>query len=957
VEAHELAQFACAHGAGDKYRGLAELAKFPSAPHADTEALEEARGAYVCVANLLLTNEGDLRQKIDNRLGFPKEHLDEKLRMQDLLGRLADVPELEVALAAVRDLPPARYTSEDWQILRAAFLLLRHAAAELRAAFAESGTVDFVEVAQLARHVLQGEDNQPSDAAQAVADDIRHLLVDEFQDTSRRQHEFITALIRAWPDQAGRTIFVVGDPMQSIYFFRDAEAELFRRVKDLGFELGDGESFALNPVTLSANFRTDPSLVSDLNEAFERVFTLPDGSGIEFAKAEPARTRTSGPNKRLELHFDFAPQTRGANTSNAELIVERDQIRKSQLDKIISLIRDHLARIDSARARSEKYRIAVLGRARTALAPIASALREAQIPFRAVELESLRDRPEILDAVSLTRALLNPEDRVAWLGVLRAPWCGFTLAELHAIAGADESPSSAPPIPQLLRERLHLLPAPSLQAAQRVLDAFASVAHIRATLPIASLGTLIQQLWRALGGGRCVDDAARANLDLFWRLLDKLPQGEQDLAGPALDAALEDLCALPDPSTSSDCGVQLMTIHKSKGLEFEVVVVPDLQAQGGRGSVELLSWLERGLVEPGDDGELTEFLIAPVQFKGTDPGAAKRWVDHARRDREAQEMRRILYVAATRAREELHLFAQPPYKIAADGTQSLVEPKNCLLATAWPALGDEIRARFDQWNSAAQQVPAAPELILESLAAEGNDNLIFMPSPATPTILRRLPPDFESASMLYIQRASSVSVIGLGEPETYARHEGGLLSRALGNAVHSLLEQLARLRTTLDWNSARAALENNRPRTLATLRSYGLSEGQAQTLAAGAFDTVIQASKDPTGQWILSPHAEAASESGWAGLIDSHLHQIRVDRIFRAGTEPLQSGDSALWIIDYKTAQADNIQESTLATLRASFAPQLETYASILRNLHGPTTALRAGLYYPRMSAFDWWEI
>ena len=164
-------------------------------------------------------------------LGFPKEHLDEKLRMQDLLGRLSGVPRLDDALGLVRGLPPARYTNEDWQIIRASFILLRHAAAELKTVFAEAGFVDFVEVAQIAKQVLRGEDNLPSDAALAVADDIRHLLVDEFQDTSRRQHEFITALIEAWPERAGRTIFVVGDPMQSIYFFRDAEAELFRRVK------------------------------------------------------------------------------------------------------------------------------------------------------------------------------------------------------------------------------------------------------------------------------------------------------------------------------------------------------------------------------------------------------------------------------------------------------------------------------------------------------------------------------------------------------------------------------------------------------------------------------------------------------------------------------------------------------------------------------------------------------
>src|SRR6185437_14928990 len=125
------------------------------------------------------------------------------------------------------------------------------------------------------KQVLRGEDNLPSDAAQIVADDIHHLLIDEFQDTSRRQHEFITALIEAWPDPTDRTIFVVGDPMQSIYFFRDAEAELFRRVKERGFERSDGEAFPLRSIALTSNFRTAKNLVSEINNAFERVFAEP----------------------------------------------------------------------------------------------------------------------------------------------------------------------------------------------------------------------------------------------------------------------------------------------------------------------------------------------------------------------------------------------------------------------------------------------------------------------------------------------------------------------------------------------------------------------------------------------------------------------------------------------------------------------------------------------------------
>jgi ATP-dependent exoDNAse (exonuclease V) beta subunit len=960
-DAHQLAQFACSHG-NESHRDLAERADFPHGPYHDGIALEDARSAHLCLANLLLKCDGGFRRQIDVRLGFPKEYVDEKLRLQELIESLSAVPGLEEALAGVRRLPPARYTDEDWKIVRASFILLRHAAAELRAVFAEAGTVDFIEVAQIANQVLHGEDNLPTDAAQAVADDIRHLLVDEFQDTSRRQHEFVTSLIEAWPDASDRTIFVVGDPMQSIYFFRDAEAELFSRVRERGFGLSDGSSFPLLPVRLTSNFRTDPALVSRLNVAFAAVFADDDGSGIEFEKAEPVRQGDLDSGKRFELHLEFIPQVKFGSPSDADFIrakqqvaAQRESVRSAQTTEIVALIRSHLDRMDEARISGRKYRIAVLGRARTALAPIADALRDAGIPFRAVELETLKDRPEILDAVALTRTLLNPQDRVAWLGVLRAPWCGLSVAELHAIAGADGESQPIAPVQQLLRSRLDQLSENSRKAAERVLAAYASLPHIRATLPIASTGTVIQQLWRSLGGDRCVDDAARANLDLFWKLLDKLPGGEQDLIGPALDSALEDLCALPDPATSSDCGIQLMTIHKSKGLEFEVVIVPDLQARNSGRRLDLLSWLERGLIDPGEEGDLTEFLIAPLQFKGSDPGRAKAWVDGIRRERESQEMRRILYVAATRAREELHLFALPTYKTEADGTLSLTEPSKCLLATAWPALGDEIRTRFDARKTAPQAEAGRSEIEVASLAASGEDNVIVLPRP---TVLHRLPGDFEPESGVDLNLESPDTVAGPGEANAYQRHEGGLPSRALGNAVHKLLEDLARLRATSEWAEARMALELFRPRVLAMVRSAGVSPAEAEKIASQAFGCALAASRDSNGQWILSPHAESASESGWAGVVSGNLRHVRVDRLFRAGLEPMQSGSDALWIIDYKTAHADNLDPaSVLPAFRAAFAPQLKMYAAVLRNLHGPETQLRAGLYYPRMLLFDWWEI
>ena len=239
----------------------------------------------------------------------------------------------------------------------------------------------------------------------------------------------------------------------------------------------------------------------------------------------------------------------------------------------------------------------------------------------------------------------------------RLPTCTRSSAPTRPSFSLAPSPSFSP------SARISLS-AEGREAVNRLTGAIEFAERLRSEQPTAALGTGLEQVWLRLGGAQCVDTEARANLDLLWKSLDALPQGEPDLLGPALNAALENLTALPDPAVESDFGVQLMTIHKAKGLEFEVVIVPDLQKRVGRGKHEMLSWLERGLPpeiaanEGENSGEVTEFLIAPFSPKGSDRSEAKKWVDDLRRAREKQEERRLLYVAATRAREELHFFAR-----------------------------------------------------------------------------------------------------------------------------------------------------------------------------------------------------------------------------------------------------------------------------------------------------------
>jgi hypothetical protein len=235
-----------------------------------------------------------------------------------------------------------------------------------------------------------------------------------------------------------------------------------------------------------------------------------------------------------------------------------------------------------------------------------------------------------------------------------------------------------------------------------------------------------------------------------------------------------------------------------------------------------------------------------------------------------------------------------------------------------------------------------------------------MPSARKPTIFRRLPPEYKRFDAVQALAAHTDHLEGAGDSKLYNRHEGGLSSRTLGTAVHAFLEELARLRTKLEWDASREALKEFEPRIAARVRATGADPGKASQVAAEALTLALNASHTGEGGWILSPHLDAGNEVRWAGIVDGALRTVRADRVFRAGLVPQAEGDAAWWIIDYKTAHAgdsDHYPAELFAEMRRLFAPQLHVYAQMLRNMRGANTVIRAGLYYPRMLLMDWWEL
>ena len=318
-----LARLACDTPGDDAPRSLARRTGMPSPPF--EESLQEAAEAYRDLACFLLTQkDGGWRsvRGLKESLGFPSGNAGKAMKQHfgELVARFKAIPGLEAALNEFQTPAPIAYTEEEWQLVRHCFAVLREAAGQLQVVFAETGSADFVEVAQIALRVLADDDGRPSDFAIQQAEGIRHLLVDEFQDTSRNQHQLLSRLIAAWPDREGRSCFCVGDPMQSIYGFREAEVELFERLKSSGLEVtapdGSNDPLHFEFVQLRANFRTQPSLVDDLNHRFSLIFNEDDGSGIHFTAAQPARPRQS--QAKTELHLAFANRSRpkATNTSS-----------------------------------------------------------------------------------------------------------------------------------------------------------------------------------------------------------------------------------------------------------------------------------------------------------------------------------------------------------------------------------------------------------------------------------------------------------------------------------------------------------------------------------------------------------------------------------------------------------------------------------------------------------------
>ena len=911
---------------------LGALASFAAAQQGEAGvSLDVASGRlgdWQRAAKLLLTDNQTWRKPggITIKQGFPAK-TEEKERIQALLTELSEGP-VPDPLLELRALPIITDDNTSWQLVLHLSRLLPVLLAHLLLVFQREGKVDFAHIALAAADAL-GTDDNPTELALRLDYQLAHILVDEFQDTSDQQFELLRRLTRGWAEHnaAGyspRTLFIVGDGMQSIYGFRYANVGLFLTARDTGIG-----GLMLEPLALTRNFRSQQGVVDWVNEVFARLLPPTD----DPARGQVRHTRADAthqplPGEAVAVHI--FPDDQGVQ--EAEWIA------------------DQVVRI---KAESPQASVAVLVRARRHVLPVIAALRERDVAFIGRDLENLSHTPAVMDLMSLCRWLTNPADDVASLALMRAPFCGLSLADIHRITANQPRPIG---LRQALRRALRNeegsngLSEDASIRAQSLLKAldWAEARRDRLSLPV-----WVEQIWLRLQAPRALLPGEETDV---LRFFDLLRQAEGEGVGLNLDwleGRLEKLFAEHPPS---DGAVELMTLHKSKGLQFDYIFMPMLHKSSRSGAKDLLRW------HLHIDGDRHGLLIAANDQQPKTP-TLYNYLNWLQAMKDEAELRRLLYVGVTRAKQRVFLTGQAKEDSESDG------------GLAWPAAKTPLGILRESVahtthlhplrdNPSSNELGPGVEFSGRdgSTGDMGTDRRLlgrlpstYLSSPRTASV-GESGLDAEGGAVVTAHAADTreSNALNFQHNDCTVAAAGNRLERAIGVVVHRGLELLSQRNPLPEGLDAQlsAAVEMG-------LRGENLAGRRLQEAQRTVEEMLVKTLSDARGRWILTQHSGAHSElalysaSNLRGDEEGDGDGLApgkriIDRTF---IDP-ETGER--WIVDYKTSRP--MPEETLTDFgqreRQHYASQLSGYATLLQGFDQPEVTIRMALYFP---AIPYW--
>ena len=844
---------------------LADIDRLPGSAPTDMAAWDAIR----CC---LLKKDGDPYRRVNKNHGFPPggaERKASKDRLFELLDELAEAPGFFDALHQVRLLPSPVYTDEQWQVLTALLNLLQLATVELRRLFRSKGALDYIEVAMNADEAL-GSPDAPGDVALLLDYQLRHILVDEMQDTSIAQYRMLEALTAGWETGDGRTLFCVGDPMQSIYRFRNAEVAQFLIARHEG--IGDVRMTSLK---LKRNFRSGSHLVDWFNTTFEEV--LADEDDAETGAVSYSSAVAADHLQDLGA-VDVYPLLGTDETAEAQVTAH----------VVTSLLKENPD--DS---------VAVLVRGRGQLRELIPMLRHRGVDFRAIDIDRLTDLPEVIDLLALTRAIVHLGDRHAWLAFLRAPWIGLCWRDLQRLVRNDRSSTVA----QLLKDEERL--GSMSDAARGAIDkAMPAIRAMRAERRSESLRSVVERVWLMLGGPVILDDVRV--VDNVYRFLDVLSDMEQ--SGTLADVAdLESQLDKERVSTVSDARLQILTMHKSKGLQFDHVVLHGLGRRPAANKTRVLNWMDSPAAKGGE-----RRVLAPVGRRDMlEKDRIHQYINETDKLKDQFEKQRLLYVACTRAKSSLHLVG---HTVTDEETGELKPPaKSSLLALAWPMVSDA----FEQ---------AAGDDVTESAQSHGVEWLLPR--------LRRIDDGWQpprAPALPAVEREAAAT------QESVEFYWAGAEAKLAGTLVHRLLQWAAEGRVSLD-ELPRSTLGALSCRWLA---EQGFRDEVGEAVLTRVEDAISAVLDDERGAWLL--RGTGHTELALTGVIDGAIRTGIIDRVRIDGDEH--------WVVDYKTSTHEGGDlERFLSEERRRYSEQLAVYAMLYEGFSGVRP--RCALYFPLLQSF-----
>lgn len=912
-----MADFAASHVPADKNPELLNLAGIKELPAPRLQAMPK----WKLLLSLLVTQDHKPRKQVTVREGFPADQKEAKVRMVELLDWSRLNSGLQQSIVNCLHLPDAEIAEGQQDLLNALAHLLPRLVARLDNRFKQQNQCDYSAITLAALQALQfdPEDQSISDITLRLDYQLRHILVDEFQDTSGSQIVLLERLIAGWQPDDGRTLFLVGDAMQSLYGFRNANVGLFLNAQRQ--PIGPVQCTALS---LSTNFRSQKALIDWVNQAFTKAFPATADSSrgaIPYSPSAACKPAQTGP----------AVSFCGFASEDTSLYGEAEAAEIARLCQQIS-------------SSHPSDSVAILVRGRGHLKSIVPALRRAKLNWQAIDIDPLASRMPVVDVLSITRALISPADRIAWLALLRAPFCGLSLADLLALSDHLEEPRyNGFKGPSAVLNQLANLASNNLSNRLSV----QGQQCFRRLAPLLlddwqqrgrdSLRNRVESLWVNLGGPATLANSndltdVRTYLDLLerWQIAGTIADwsGFQQAASKLYAAASPDI----DNGLAGGPVIQIMTIHKAKGLEFDHVILPGLTRASGSNSKPLLRWHEQV-----DEHNQSSLMMATLGPHDEEDDTVYRYLKYEDGVKSRLENTRILYVAATRAISKLYLFAS--LKTKNDKCQK--PSAGTLLNPIW----DDIEAGLDNGHYRLLQLESedSPDSTKEPAAGTNYQRRLpstFKPQPL-PIEMMSYGTESYAADSNDAERYDLEGSVTSLPSKILSEMPVSSRSRHFGSVLHRTLKQLA-TEGIDQWPAAR--LERLPKGWASQLKQLGI---MATAEELNELSQAVQAMlADTRGQWILSAQTEAHCEQA-LGYLKPESRQVATSIIDRTFID-----QGVRWIIDYKFTQpTDQESEDDFVQRQVeAYRTQLRHYAQLYQQI--ATDPVKCALYFPRIPLF-----